>query len=319
MSAPVRSDDEKPSMFPTMYAPPWAREQAQDLAGDAGMAAVDRALNASDEFRQTLPPAAPLEAKRRWNKPFDGDIAAKHLRERPSLDPVAVPAPPVQERGAPLAVFARVTGAVGLAALAAFFVVGVMPRPLQGAASHDPAIAKPFWARLFGMPKREEPQVLDARTIVPQPVATQRVIIPATEPVAFADRMAAVPVKAETEPTATARTIQEQPAPPPAPPAPRLRSLDSAELNMLLKRGEELIREGDIAAARLMLARAAEAGDARAALTLGATYDADVLRKLGVLGLAGDVAQARAWYSKAAEFGSGEATRRLEQIAQSAR
>src|ERR1041385_5070094 len=297
MSAPVRSDDETPSMFPTMYAPPWAREQAQDLAGDAGMAAVDRALNASDEFRRTLPPAAPLEEKRRWNKPFDGDIAVKHLRERPSLDPGAVPAPPVQERGAPIAVFARVTGAVGLAALAAFFVVGVMPRPLQGAASHDPAVTKPFWARLFGMPKREEPQVIDARTIVPQPVAIQRVVIPA-EPAPLADRLAAVP-KAETEPTVAARAVREQ-APPP-PPAPSLRALDPAELSMLLKRGEELIREGDIAAARLMLSRAAEAGDARAALALGATFDADVLRKLGVLGVAGDAAQARTWYGKAAE------------------
>jgi hypothetical protein len=305
-------------MFPTMYAPPWARERAQDLPGDAGMAAVDKALNASEEFRRTLPAAAPLGAsdgKRRWrDKPFDGDIAAKHLRERPSLDPVVVPAPPVQERGAPFAVFARVTGAIGLAALAAFFVVGAMPQPLQGAASRDPAIAKPFWARLFGMPKREEPQVIDAQSIVPQSVATQRVVIPA-EPAAFADRLAAVPVKAETEPAVAARTLQEQPAAP----APTLRALDRDELTMLFKRGEELIRQGDIASARLMLERAAEAGEARAALALGATYDADVLRKLGVLGVTGDIAQARAWYGKAAEFGSGEATRRLEQIAQSAR
>ena len=85
------------------------------------------------------------------------------------------------------------------------------------------------------------------------------------------------------------------------------------------KRSEELIAQGDIASARLMLTRAAEAGDARAALALGATYDADVLRKLGVLGVAADAAQARAWYAKAAEFGSGEATRRLEQFAQSVR
>jgi TPR repeat protein len=103
-----------------------------------------------------------------------------------------------------------------------------------------------------------------------------------------------------------------------SPPA-NTRALDAEEVVMLTKRGEELIAQGDIAAARLMLTRAAEAGDARAALALGATYDADVLRKLGVLGVAGDAAQARAWYAKAAEYGSGEATRRLEQFAQSAR
>src|SRR6188474_1564875 len=103
MSAPVRNDD-VPTMFPatmyapTMYAPPWARAEVRDVAGDVGMAAVDKALNASDEFRRTLPPAAPLavsDGKRRWrDKPFEGDIAARHLRERLSLDPVGVPVPP---------------------------------------------------------------------------------------------------------------------------------------------------------------------------------------------------------------------------------
>ena len=61
MSAPVRSGEETPSTFPTMYAPPWAR----GTAGDAGLAAVDKALNASDEFRRTLPPAASLEDGKR--------------------------------------------------------------------------------------------------------------------------------------------------------------------------------------------------------------------------------------------------------------
>ena len=55
MSSPVRNEEARASTFPTMYAPPWARG-----AGDAGLAAVDKALNASDEFRRTLPPAASL-------------------------------------------------------------------------------------------------------------------------------------------------------------------------------------------------------------------------------------------------------------------
>jgi hypothetical protein len=305
-------------MFPaTMYAPPWAREEVRDVAGDIGMAAVDKALNASDEFRRTLPPAAPLavsDGKRRWrDKPFEGDIAARHLRERPSLDPVPVPAPPMPERGSAVGVLARVAGAVGLAALAAFFVVGAMPQPLQGAANQSSVAAKPFWSRMFGGTSHEQPQAL-----IPQPVVTERVIsnTPSVQPVAFADRLAAVPVKAETEPTVAARAMQiDHPVVPP----PTIRSLDGEEIAMLIKRSEELIVQGDIAAARLMLTRAAEAGDARAAFALGATYDSDVLRRLRVLGVAADVAQARAWYAKAAEFGSGEASRRLEQIAQSVR
>ncbi|MEJ0076219.1 MAG: hypothetical protein WDO17_12355 [Alphaproteobacteria bacterium] len=293
MSAPVNNGNEPSSMFPTMYAPPWARGSA----GDAGLAAVDRALNASDEFRRTLPPAASLEdGRRRWREaPFEGDLAAKRLRERPSLEPVAVPGPPIEARGGSPALLARVAGAIGLAALAAFAVVGAMPQPrLSATAAPEPPPVKP-----------------DA--IVPQPVTTERVFIPA-EPTALAERFAAVPVKAETEPTVPAHTVQDQPA---AAPAPSLRPLERDEVALLLKRGEALIGQGDIAAARLMLTRAAEAGEARAALILGATYDADMLHKLGVRGVAADAAKARAWYEKAAEYGSGEATRRLEQFAQS--
>jgi len=316
MSAPVRNDD-VPTMFPaTMYAPPWARAEVRDVAGDIGMAAVDKALNASDEFRRTLPPVAPLEVsdgKRRWrDKPFEGDIAVRHLRERPSLDPVPVPAPPMPPMPT-VGVLARVAGAVGLAALAAFFVVGAMPQPLQGAANQSSVAVKPFWSRVFGGTSQEQPQAL-----IPQPVVTDRAIsnTASVQPVAFADRLAAVPVKAETEPTVAAHAMQIDH---PVVPSPTIRSLDREEIAMLTKRSEELIVQGDIAAARLMLTRAAEAGDARAAFALGATYDSDVLRGLGVLGVAADVALARAWYAKAADFGSGEASRRLEQIAQSVR
>jgi hypothetical protein len=292
MSAPVRNGEETPSTFPTMYAPPWAR----GAAGDAGLAAVDKALNASEEFRRTLPPASSLEDGKRWrDKPFEGDVAAKRLRERPTLDPVAMPAPPADARGTSAAMLARVAGAVGLAALAAFVVVGALPQSrLLATAAQDP-----------------QPQPARPDAIVPQPVATERVFIPA-EPAALAERFAGVPVKAETEPAVTPRALAE-----PSVPAPVLRPLGREEIAMLVKRSEELVAQGDIASARLMLTRAAEAGDARAALGLGATYDANVLRKLGVIGVGGDTARARAWYEKAAEYGSGEATRRLEQFAQS--
>ena len=311
MSAPINDANEASPTSPNMYAPPWAR----GAASDAGLAAVDKALNASDEFRRTLPPAASLEdGKRRRDKPFEGDLAVKRLRERGSLDPVAVPAPPVEARSVPVAMLARLTGAIGLAALAAFVVVGAMPRPLQ-ASRPDNVEIRPLWARLFA-PPAQEPPATKADALVPQPVVTERIAVPA-EPIPLADRLAAVPVKAETEPAMTPRAIE---APPPVPaPAPSLRSIDSDELALVLKRGEELIREGDIAAARLMLTRAAEAGEPRAALTLGASYDAEMLRKLGVMGVAGDAAKARAWYEKAAQYGSGEAARRLEQFAQSVR
>jgi TPR repeat protein len=103
------------------------------------------------------------------------------------------------------------------------------------------------------------------------------------------------------------------------PSAPSVRALDRDEIAVLYDRSQALIEQGDIASARLMLTRAAEAGDARAALALGTTYDPDVLRKLGVIGVAPDAAQAHAWYTKAVELGSPDAALRLERLAQAGR
>jgi len=94
-----------------------------------------------------------------------------------------------------------------------------------------------------------------------------------------------------------------------------LRQLDADEIATLIRRGEEFIANGDLAAARLMLQRAAEAGDARAALALAGTYDPNVLEQLGVKGFAPDIALAQAWYEKAKDFGSADAPQRLERLA----
>ena len=81
-----------------------------------------------------------------------------------------------------------------------------------------------------------------------------------------------------------------------------------------MKRAQEFLKTGDIAAARLLLRRAANANSAAAALALGATFDESMLAQLGVLGLRADADQARAWYRKAVELGSTEASRRLEAL-----
>ena len=91
--------------------------------------------------------------------------------------------------------------------------------------------------------------------------------------------------------------------------------LDPPALASLLKRGDELIASGDLAAARLVLNRAAKAGDARAALTLAGTYDPMVLERLGVHGFIADIAIARSWYENALRFGSPEAPSHLQMLA----
>jgi TPR repeat protein len=81
-----------------------------------------------------------------------------------------------------------------------------------------------------------------------------------------------------------------------------------------LKRGQELAASGDIAAARMLLLRAAEARDPVAALTLAATFDPIILEKVRAYGVVPDVASALRWYEKAEEFGSKEAPLRLEAL-----
>jgi len=98
-----------------------------------------------------------------------------------------------------------------------------------------------------------------------------------------------------------------------------LRKLEPDEIATLLKRGQALFETGDLAGARLLLQRAAEAGDPVAAMAIASTYDPVVLQDLGVRGFVADVGKARYWYEKAREFGSKEAPRRLESLASQGR
>jgi TPR repeat protein len=102
----------------------------------------------------------------------------------------------------------------------------------------------------------------------------------------------------------------------PAPsPVKAKRVLDPEEIKLLTKRGEQFAASGYLVTARILFQRAAEAGDATAAMALGATYDPNVLAKLGVVGMGADVEKARSWYRKAESFGSSEASLRLNAIA----
>jgi hypothetical protein len=98
-------------------------------------------------------------------------------------------------------------------------------------------------------------------------------------------------------------------------PGDAIRHLDPNEVAASLRRGNDLIASGDLAAARLVLQHVADAGDARAAMTLAGTYDPVILEKLGVHGFVPDIAKARVWYEKAKKFGSAEAPQRLELLA----
>ena len=101
----------------------------------------------------------------------------------------------------------------------------------------------------------------------------------------------------------------------PATRADAIHHLDPEAIASLRRRADVLIASGDVAAARLVLRRAADAGDAGAAMALAGTYDPAHLAKLGVHGIVPDLAMARSWYEKARTFGSAEALQRLEMLA----
>jgi chemotaxis protein histidine kinase CheA len=92
--------------------------------------------------------------------------------------------------------------------------------------------------------------------------------------------------------------------------------LSREEIERLTNLGEKFLAQGDVATARKLLQHAAEARDPRAALVLGATYDPDGLRRMGVVGLPPDLKLAHLWYTRAAEFGSREASQRLAALPQ---
>jgi hypothetical protein len=106
------------------------------------------------------------------------------------------------------------------------------------------------------------------------------------------------------------------PQSPPAQEASTARRLDAEEIATLVNRGTDFMTSGDLASARLLLRRAAEAGSASAALMLGTTFDPLVIQQLGAVGVVPDVTQARQWYKKAAALGSDAASQRLAKLPQ---
>ena len=91
-------------------------------------------------------------------------------------------------------------------------------------------------------------------------------------------------------------------------------ALSPAEIDALLRRGDELLGTGDIVAARSAYERAAAGGNRVAATGVAKTYDPIFLAQSGVRGLRGDPARAALWYARAAAAGDRTAQQRLRQL-----
>jgi polar amino acid transport system substrate-binding protein len=95
---------------------------------------------------------------------------------------------------------------------------------------------------------------------------------------------------------------------------PAIGAADRARALRYMKKGDEELGEGRVAPARLLYERAADMGIPQAAMAMAATYDADELNKLGLVGIPPDAALAKRWYERARALGAKGADRRLQRL-----
>jgi hypothetical protein len=90
--------------------------------------------------------------------------------------------------------------------------------------------------------------------------------------------------------------------------------LPPSDVAALLARGDDQLRLGDVASARLFYQHAADAGEAIATLRLGETYDPIFLNRANLHGVSGDMEKAVFWYYRARDLGSKEADKLLKEL-----
>jgi hypothetical protein len=326
---------------PSAYAPKWARDSA--IAERRNAARQDRVSKSSDEV---LFGSAVAEAP--------DDAWLTEWSQAQSLDPIVMPPPPPRSllrvvgrlsiaaaAGAIMALFLvgkfpswgpvakgdRVhtasfeTRFIGqkdqTSNLDSYVAQLVHINIARQRENEEPRLAQPLGETIADQPSsratdgasrsapvNEEPRLA-------QPLAGTTADQPSSRATDGASRSA--PVNEEPRLTNLLRGTTAEYATEPTSPTPRPPNPD--DIAAFLNRGLELISSGDIAAARVLLLRAAEVRDPNAALALASTFDPILLERIRAYGVVPDVSSARRWYEKAKEFGSEEASSRLEMLA----
>jgi hypothetical protein len=302
MSSPVHHPDDLDAAL--RYAPPWARNTNTPGAASPGDPAA--------ESPPTIPNYDDGEPS------FDGDRAMLNLQHQLSLDPDQLPEPPVRidDRSTLDRIALRLCAVAGVAALVAWLTISLpinIALPLNMSLPFKPPIGEIVHAAVAPAMTATPIKVLHIHT----PIAPLAVVsAPPVAPAAFPVRIA------EAKPQATRATEEPSevtPAADPPRPAAKTVTLAPDEIAMLVKRGKDLLTTGDVASARLLLRRAAEAGDAEAALAFGSTFDPVVIARLGAIGVEADSARARKWYEKAEALGSNLASEKIAKLAEAGR
>jgi len=293
MSSPIHyGKDLDPAL---MYAPRPVRDRAEGAPGERFAPAVE----CFEKSRHLADSPA-----------FAGGPSNLALLRKRSLDPEIVPEPPqpIEDDRAVGRIALRISGVVMFAAAVATAVVLVPAKPrghqmVQAGLSTIPTSTNSGKQDALAKGQRSAHPDTQMRE-VEQPVQ-----VDVQRSAASATPAANAVAKAPSSPT-TEEPMRASPSTPDL----ITRRLEAEQVTSLLKRGRDFLASGDVASARLVLRRAAEAGDREAALALAGTFDPGQLQKLDIQGLA-DVAAARLWYERAEQFGSAEAPQRLQQLA----
>jgi hypothetical protein len=293
MSSPIHLDEvTDPGLI---YAPPSARKRIRPV--------TERTMQP-----RTGTAAAARMISRKMKPKFSGDRAMLELHRELALDPDLIPEPSSEGAAVIRPLLIRLCSVSALAALVAWGLVSYSA--VKKTAETTPAVTSvpPIASNAT---KRADVQQLGLRPSLSQTAeALTPIAKPQTVRVATASTEAVASTNVVNE-AAGAASPTITPATPPRANERRALRLDDEEIAILLKRGQDFLANGDIAAARLLLRRAAEAGSAEAALELGTTFDQVTLQRLGAIGAMADPAQARQWYQRAAELGSSAASQQL--------
>jgi TPR repeat protein len=129
--------------------------------------------------------------------------------------------------------------------------------------------------------------------------------VPASAETARPADPTAVPASAETGAQDVQAAVTADKAPPPLP---------AEQITALVARGDAFVQTRDIASARLLYERAADAGNGRAALRMGESFDPAFLDSIGISRMLGDRRLALSWYRRACDLGDSEAVQLLQKL-----
>jgi hypothetical protein len=204
---------------------------------------------------------------------------------------------------------------VGAIAAVLAYISALESSPPNTDRAFAPVIASTDISVIPGPPRQALPSATEAQRI-PTGIGTDREVqtpsLPATRRwengsnESRVDITAPPPTPDLKSRTSESRTTEDNSSTVPLAPVSEALLLSEQDIKALIDRGRRFFKAGDVAAARLVFSRAANAGDATAAIEMGMTYDLAALQNLGVRGLTANLEKAQSWYDRASKLRSSE-------------